>query len=82
MASSIKEVKAKILELYDEIFLHNGYGEMKIEIKILKKGQKEVIIHCGKQHRFVVDYNKRTTENKAKIDVTPVARVSNAGKGK
>ena len=34
---------------------HEGYGGMQIDFKILKKGQKEVIIHCGKQYRYVVD---------------------------
>ncbi len=60
MVSSNKEIKAKIQELYDEIFAHDGYGEMSIEIRILKKGQKEVIIHCGKQYRFVVDYKQKS----------------------
>ena len=54
--STNKEVKTKVLELYDEVFAHNGYGEIKIEIRILHRGQKEVILHCGKQYRFVVDY--------------------------
>jgi len=53
-----KEVKDKLLKLYDEIFAHNGYGEIKIEMRILHRGQKEIIIHCGKQYRFVVDYKK------------------------
>ena len=61
MVSSNKEIKAKIQELYDEIFTHDGYGEMSIEIRILKKGQKEVIIHCGKQYRFVVDYKQKSS---------------------
>lgn len=50
-----KQVKEKMLELYDDIFRHNGFAEMKIEIRILRRGQKEVIIYCGKQYRFVVD---------------------------
>lgn len=50
-----KEVKAKIFELYDELFSHDGYGEVKVEMRILQRGQKEIIIHCGKQYRFVVD---------------------------
>lgn len=54
--STNKEIKAKLLELYDEIFAHNGYGEIKIEMRILHRGQKEIIIHCGKQYRFVVNY--------------------------
>ena len=59
MQPSNKEVKAKISKLYDEIFSHDGFGEMTVEIKILKKEQKEVIIHCGKQYRFVVDYKQK-----------------------
>ena len=28
-----------------------------IDIRLLKRGQKEVIIDCGKQYRFVVDFD-------------------------
>ncbi|RKQ88619.1 hypothetical protein [Brockia lithotrophica] len=56
MAHTHEAVLAKIRELYEELFFHDGYGEMRIEIRILKRGQKEVILHCGKQYRFVVDY--------------------------
>ena len=44
-------VTEKMLELYDDTFRHNGFAEMKIEIRILRKGQKEVIIYCGKHDR-------------------------------
>ncbi|MBW2329392.1 MAG: hypothetical protein JRF30_00300 [Deltaproteobacteria bacterium] len=63
MPMTNKEVKAKIVELYDELFSHNGYGEMKVEIRILRRGQKEIIIHCGKQYRFVVDYRNNDGSN-------------------
>ncbi|MBS4021062.1 MAG: hypothetical protein KGZ79_01380 [Dethiobacter sp.] len=52
---SHQKILTKMYQLYESLFLHNGYGEMKIEIKLLKRGQKEVIIHCGKQYRYVVD---------------------------
>jgi hypothetical protein len=55
MLTTNKEVKTKILELYDELFSHDGYGEVKVEMRILQRRQKEIIIHCGKQYRFVVD---------------------------
>lgn len=55
--STNKEVKAKMSELYDELFAHDGYGEIKIEIRILRRGQKEIILHCGKQYRFVIDFH-------------------------
>lgn len=48
-------VKLRMCELYDDLFIHDGFGEMRVEIRILKRGQKEVILHCGKQYRFVVD---------------------------
>lgn len=37
--------------------LHDGYGEFKVEFRLLKRGQKEVLIHCGKQYRYVIDFN-------------------------
>ncbi len=51
-----EETKQTLLELYDELLEHDGFGDMRIEIRIMKRNQKEVIIHCGKQYRFVVDY--------------------------
>ena len=51
-----EQVLAKVGELYGELFRHDGFGEMRIEVRILRRGQKEVILHCGKQFRFVVDY--------------------------
>ncbi len=52
-------VLEKIHELFDALYNHNGYGEMRVEMRFLKKGQKEVIIHCGKQYRYVLDYPGR-----------------------
>ncbi len=48
-------LKTKLIELLDEVLDHDGFGDIRVEIKILKRKQKEVIIHCGKQYRFVVD---------------------------
>lgn len=45
----------KINELYHWLLDHDGYGELRMDVKILKRGQREIIIHCGKQYRFVVD---------------------------
>jgi hypothetical protein len=49
-------ILAKIMELYDGLFDHAGYGSMKIEMRFLKKGQKEIIVSCGKDFRYVVDW--------------------------
>ena len=51
----IAPVKEKIIALFDDVLVHDGFGEIRIEVNILKRNQKEVILHCGKQYRFVVD---------------------------
>ncbi|MCQ8103305.1 hypothetical protein NP590_04230 [Methylomonas sp. SURF-2] len=48
-------LKRKLLQLLDDVLRHDGFGEIRVEVKILKRQQKEVILHCGKQYRFVVD---------------------------
>ncbi len=49
------EVVNKFIELYGDLFAHDGFGDIRIEVRILRRGQKEVIIHCGKQYRYVID---------------------------
>ncbi len=56
MTSTNKDVLDQFEKLYREVFDHDGYGDIRVEMKILRRGQKEVIIHCGKQYRFVVDF--------------------------
>ncbi len=60
MISSNKDVKKQIILLYDMLAGHEGYGELKVEFKILKKDRKEIIIHCGKQYRYVIDVNDKS----------------------
>lgn len=48
--------KACLLALFDELFEHDGFGALHVEMRILRRGQKEVILDCGKQYRFVVDF--------------------------
>ena len=56
MANDSDQVVDRIRELYEMLLRHDGFGEMRVETRILKRGQKEVIIHCGKQYRYVVDF--------------------------
>ncbi|MDR1959650.1 MAG: hypothetical protein LBQ54_11520 [Planctomycetaceae bacterium] len=48
-------VLRRLCRMYQELLMHDGFAEMHIDIKILKRGQKEVIIQSGKQYRYVVD---------------------------
>lgn len=52
---ALTPVKARLLHLFDELLGHEGYGSLRVDVRLLKRGQKEVILDCGKQHRFVVD---------------------------
>ncbi len=45
-----------LLRLYADSFCHDGYADLRVEMRILRRGQKEVIIHCGKQYRHVLDF--------------------------
>lgn len=49
-------IQKKLIELYTELFLHEGYGSLRVEMRFLKRGQKEIILVCGKEFRYVVDY--------------------------
>ncbi len=63
MADCHEEVKKRIGALYNMLVEHDGYGEMHVDFKILKKGQKEIIVHCGKQYRYVVDSGQKCLRN-------------------
>jgi hypothetical protein len=47
--------------MIDDVLAHDGYSDIHIEVKILKRGQKEVILHFGKQYRFVIDMPVKST---------------------
>ena len=55
-ACTTAEVKDKLLKLYDDVFAHEGYGQIQVDMRILRRGQKEVILRCGKEYRYVVDF--------------------------
>lgn len=48
--------------LLRSMLAHDGYGELRVESRILKRGQKEVILHFGHQYRFVVDIGPETAK--------------------
>ena len=53
---SIPALKSQLNELLDDILAHEGFGTIRVDVRLLKRGQKEVILDCGKQYRFVVDF--------------------------
>lgn len=53
--SESDRIKSAILKTFDFLMQHNGAGKMEVSIKLLKRGQKEVLIQCGRTYRFVVN---------------------------
>ena len=54
MNAENQQVLKRVESLYQMLFEHRGYGEMTIEMRYLRKREKEVIIKCGKQYRYIV----------------------------
>ena len=50
-----EKAKEKLLNSFEYLLSHNGSGHLEVNTKILKRGQKEIIIQCSRSHRFVVD---------------------------
>lgn len=47
-------VESKLISLLRELVNHSGFGELKVHVRILKDGRKEVILSFGKEYRFVL----------------------------
>jgi hypothetical protein len=56
-----ENARSKLDEIFRNFFEHDGYANLQVDIKILKKGQKEIIIRAGKEYRYVADYIVDTT---------------------
>ncbi len=52
--ADIDLVRSKLAELFEELIGHSGFGTIQVDVKVLKKGYREVILSCGKQYRFVL----------------------------
>jgi len=55
-SDGVRRMRSTLLNVVDDLLLHDGFGHIEIDMKILKRGQKEVLISCGKEYRFVVDF--------------------------
>ncbi len=47
-------VWSKLSELVEDVFDHSGFGEIRVSVRWLNKGRKEVIVASGKEYRFIV----------------------------
>ena len=68
MVATHEIVLRRIEDLYRMLFSHTGYGEMAIEIRYLRKNEKEVLIRCGRQYRYIVPFEKEEEKCGATAD--------------
>lgn len=64
-----REIKQKLMDLYAELFLHEGYGSLRVQMRFLKRGQKEILLICGKEYRYVVDYPLEAAAAKGPVNL-------------
>lgn len=58
MEGNAVQASQQLVALFEEALAHDGFADIRVEMKILRRQQKEVIIHFGKQYRYVVDFRK------------------------
>ncbi len=63
-----EEIKTKLCFLYDEVFAHEGYARIEVDMRVLRRGQKEVILRCGKEYRYVVDFQNSEEGERIKVE--------------
>ncbi len=67
-APAVKRLKTRMNALLDEYLLHDGWGHLEMDMKILTRHQKEVVIRAGREYRFLVDFQNETqSENAAPL---------------
>ena len=52
----VKKLKTRLNALVDEYILHDGWGHLEMDMKILSRQQKEVVLKAGREYRYVIDF--------------------------
>lgn len=52
---TVRRFKTELVRLADEYLLHDGWGHLEVDMRILTRHQKEIVIKAGREYRFVVD---------------------------
>ncbi|MFA6814752.1 MAG: hypothetical protein WCS73_00460 [Lentisphaeria bacterium] len=55
MKSEMERLKSRLMQSFEYILNFDGFGHLEVDTKILKRGQKEVLIRSGREYRFVLD---------------------------
>jgi len=74
--------EAKLMELFRGMVAHNGVSKLQIEVKLLKKGRKNVVLSSGKDYHFVLKPVQKTAQTPMEDGPPerPIGRVGNPSK--
>lgn len=59
--ASLADVRSRLLALLDDLIAHDGFGELALRTRWLKKDLKEILITSGKEYRFVIRITSGST---------------------
>ena len=43
------------LHLYQELLEHDGFGDISVHIRWVRRDRKEICLQCGREYRYLVD---------------------------
>ena len=55
-SASVKRLKSQLGAIVDDYLLHDGWGHMELDMKILARQQKEVVVKAGREYRYIIDF--------------------------
>ncbi len=63
---AVHKLKVQLEAILDDYLRHDGWGHMEIDMRILTRQQKEIVIRAGKEYRHVIDFKNASTAAAAK----------------
>ncbi len=59
---AVRRLRHRLSALLDELLTHDGWGRLELDMRILTRRQKEFIVRCGREWRFVVDFRNTAAD--------------------
>ncbi len=53
---AVRKLKAQLESIIDEYLKHDGWGHLEMDMRILTRQQKEIVIRAGREYRYLVDF--------------------------
>ena len=63
-----REVVDKLVACFDEALRHEGYADITVSLRYRRKNEKEIIVHFGKEWRYVVRIPQESTPSHQAVE--------------